>query len=52
MAETLERKLIQMEFYRMYSSKGISVIFFTIFLSNVFINIDHGSLPGCSIEIK
>jgi len=23
-----------------------------VFLSNVFINIDHGSLPGCSVEIK
>ena len=23
-----------------------------VFLSNVFINVDHGSLPGCSVEIK
>lgn len=26
--------------------------FFNIFLSNVFINFDHGSLPGCASEIK
>jgi sugar phosphate permease len=52
MAERLERKLIQVEFYKIYNSKVIYYIFFTIFLSNVFINIDHGSLPGCSIEIK
>jgi len=52
MAERLERHLTDHEFYKMYSAKGISIIFVTIFLSNVFINIDHGSLPGCSIQIK
>ena len=52
MAERLERKLIQNEFYKIYKPGSIWLIFFTIFLSNVFINIDHGSLPGCSIQIK
>ena len=30
----------------------ISVVFVLIFLSNVFCNVDHGTLPGCSIQIK
>lgn len=52
MAERLESKLIQDEFYKMYSPSVIRTIFFTVFLSNVFINIDHGTLPGCSNQIK
>lgn len=52
MAERLERKLIQADFYKMYSPGVIRTIFFTVFLSNVFINIDHGTLPGCSNQIK
>ena len=30
----------------------ILFVFVLVFLSNVFLNIDHGSLPGCSVEIK
>jgi sugar phosphate permease len=52
MAERLERKLIQAEFYKIYKPNVITIIFFTIFLSNVFINVDHGTLPGCSNQIK
>jgi len=48
----LERKLIDLEFYKIYSKKTINCTFFLVFLSNVFINVDHGSLPGCSNQIK
>jgi len=51
-AEKLEHKLIEKEFYKHYSHKVIYMLFVLIFLSNVFINVDHGSLPGCSTEIK
>lgn len=51
-AEKLERKLIEKEFYKHYSQNMIWVVFANIFLSNIFINVDHGSLPGCSIDIK
>ena len=44
--------LIEEEFNRHYNQKMISFIFFLVFLSNVFINVDHGSLPGCSNKIK
>lgn len=51
-AEELERKLIDEEFYRHYNFKVIYAIFVLVFISNIFINIDHGSLPGCSVQIK
>ena len=51
-AESLETKLIDEEFQKQYNFKIIYAIFVLIFLSNVFINVDHGSLPGCSVEIK
>lgn len=44
--------MIEEEFYKNYSEETIKVIFFLVFLSNVFINVDHGSLPGCSNQIK
>jgi hypothetical protein len=30
----------------------IYVVFILIFLANVFCNVDHGTLPGCSLQIK
>lgn len=48
-AESLERKLIDEEFYKQYNFRVIYAIFVLVFVSNVFINIDHGSLPGCSV---
>jgi len=51
-AVKLEGRLIEKEFYKHYSSGVIQLVFVIIFLSNVFINVDHGSLPGCSGEIK
>ena len=47
-AEKLERRLLQDEFYKHFNPTIIKLTFFNIFLSNVFINVDHGSLPGCS----
>ena len=51
-AAKLEQKLIEAEFFKNYSSSMINFVFVVIFLSNVFLNVDHGSLPGCSVEIK
>jgi len=51
-AEKLEAKLIEQEFYKNYNVSVIYFIFIMLFLSNVFINVDHGSLPGCSDQIK
>jgi len=30
----------------------INTVFMFVFFSNVFLNVDHGSLPGCSGQIK
>jgi len=51
-AENLKRRLIDEEFYSHYNMRIIYTIFGLIFVSNVFINVDHGSLPGCSNNIK
>lgn len=36
----------------MFDPNIIRFTFFNIFWSNVFINVDHGSLPGCAAKIK
>ena len=36
----------------MYDSKIINFTFFIIFMSNILINIDHGSLPACVQDIQ
>jgi hypothetical protein len=51
-AEALKQRLVEEEFFLHYNEKTINFIFFLVFLSNVFINVDHGSLPGCSNDIK
>jgi len=51
-AESLKRKLIEEEFYKNYNTRIIYIIFVVLFFSNVFINVDHGSLPGASNAIK
>ena len=43
---------MQEEFSKTYSQKVIYIVFFIIFYTNILINVDHGSLPGCSIQIK
>lgn len=51
-AQRLEEKMIMEDFYKTFSPNVISVQFFMIFLGNVLCNIDHGTLPGCSQQIK
>lgn len=51
-AERLEIMLVEREFFKHYSTTLIYIMFGLIFLSNVLINVDHGSLPGCSVSIK
>ena len=48
----LETALIEWEFFKNYSSKAIYGMFVLIFVSNILVNVDHGSLPGCSVQIK
>lgn len=43
---------MEKEFKKHYDSKMIWWVFTLVFLSNVLINVDHGTLPGCSIEIQ
>ena len=40
------------ELSKHYNQKVIYVVFVLIFLANVFCNVDHGTLPGCSNQIK
>ena len=49
LSEKLETKLIQEEFYKVYSPVAINILFYALFIGNILLNIDHGSLPGCSI---
>mmetsp|Transcript_2660 Transcript_2660/g.4134 ORF Transcript_2660/g.4134 Transcript_2660/m.4134 type:complete len:191 (+) Transcript_2660:411-983(+) len=51
-AEALKLKLVEDEFQSHYDQRVLYWLFGLIFLSNVFINVDHGSLPGCSNNIK
>ena len=51
-SDKLFRKLVQEEFGKVYSQKVIYIVFFLIFFTNILINVDHGSLPGCSNQIK
>ena len=44
--------LIEKEFQKYYSRKMVWWVFTLVFVSNVLINVDHGTLPGCSIEIQ
>ena len=52
MANSLKKSLIKHEFSREYSRGLISCLFIVIFVSNILINVDHGSLAGCSVELK
>ena len=44
--------MAEVEYFNSYSSKVRYSLFAIIFLSNVLINIDHGSLPGGAEGIK
>lgn len=52
MANSLKKSLIKREFQKEYSRGLISCMFIIIFVSNILINVDHGSLAGCSVELK
>jgi len=47
-----ELAMVEQEFKKEYSQKVIYFCFVLIFFSNILINIDHGALPGCSLQIK
>ena len=44
--------MIEKEFSKFYDKKFVWWVFTLVFISNVLINVDHGTLPGCSIEIQ
>ena len=44
--------LVDLEFGKDYDKKTINRIFYLMFLCSVSVNLDHGSLPACSEEIK
>jgi hypothetical protein len=50
--EVEANKLAEAEYFNSYSSKVRYSLFAILFLSNVMINIDHGTLPGGSDGIK
>jgi len=45
-------KLAEVEYFNSYSSRVRYSLFGIIFMSNVLINIDHGTLPGGAEGIK
>lgn len=40
-------KLMEDEFEKIYNKKVVYNIFILVFIANILINIDHGTLPGC-----
>lgn len=46
-AKSKEEFIISQEFDKLYNPKLVYAIFIVIFLSNILINVDHGTLPGC-----
>ena len=44
--------MVDIEFEKEYDSKTVYKIFYLMFLSSVSVNLDHGSLPACSEEVK
>ena len=43
---------VDKEFEKEYDSRTVYRIFYLMFLSSVSVNLDHGSLPACSEEVK
>jgi sugar phosphate permease len=48
----LKLEQIQREFIKTYHSQVIYSVFTLLFVTNIMINVDHGSLPGCFNAIK
>ena len=51
-AEWIKTKLLEHEFFLNYNKKIIMIVFVTVFISNIYCNVDHGTLPGGSVAIK
>ena len=47
-----DQKIIEEKFNEFYSRKIIVSVFTLVFICNILINVDHGSLPGCHEQIK
>jgi len=52
LAEEEENTIIQKEFAKEYKKSVVYSMFAVVFLSNILINVDHGSLPGCREKIE
>lgn len=53
--EKLEKEIVEMsdtEFQANYDRTVIYSLFFLIFISNIMINVDHGTLPGSTKQIE
>ena len=51
-ADWLKTKLVEREFFAKYNSNIIFLVFIVVFLSNIWCNVDHGTLPGGAGQIK
>lgn len=51
-AELLEIALVENEIYKKYSKGAIHGMLTLVFVSNILVNVDHGTLPGCSVQLK
>lgn len=51
-SEWIKTKLLEHEFFLNYNKRIIMIVFVTVFISNIWCNVDHGTLPGGSVAIK
>ena len=45
-------EMIDEEFSKAYKEEHLQMVFVLVFFSSLIVNIDHGSLPACSEEVK
>ena len=45
-------EVILSEFYKEYSQSAILFLYALIFVCNLLINIDHGSIPAATLSLK
>jgi hypothetical protein len=50
--DTILHELIQEEFEKTFSSDKVLITFLMVMIANILVNIDHGTLPACALEIK
>lgn len=48
----MKQAKIQQEFNKHFDKRVIRLLFILVFISNILINVDHGTLPGCSKQLK